>query len=104
MTTIPSNIQGGESVNYTAVAVKAIVYVSMILILIGIAVQISKNILRKEFGLHDEAGGEFYKRIRKRCLVLGCRNKATIFFGWRAGVCRKHYDEMHKTKNLKNRQ
>lgn len=37
--------------------VTAIVYVSMILILIGIAVQISKNILRKEFGLHDEAGG-----------------------------------------------
>ena len=30
--------------------VTAIVYVSMILILIGIAVQISKNILRKEFG------------------------------------------------------
>ena len=84
--------------------VTAIVYVSMILILIGIAVQISKNILRKEFGLHDEAGGEFYKRIRKRCLVLGCRNKATIFFGWRAGVCRKHYDEMYKTKNLENRQ
>ena len=70
----------------------ALVYVLIILILIGIAVQISKNILRKEFGLHDEAGGEFYKRIRKRCLVLGCRNKATIFFGWRAGVCRKHYD------------
>ena len=81
------SIQGGERVNY-----------------IGIAVQISKNILRKEFGLYDEAGGELYKRIRKRCLVLGCRNKAAIFFGWRAGVCQKHYDEMHKTKNSGNRQ
>ncbi len=30
----------------------ALVYVLIILILIGIAVQISKNILRKEFGLY----------------------------------------------------
>lgn len=93
------SIRGGERVNYTA-----IVCILIILILIGIAVQISKNILRKEFGLYDEAGGELYKRIRKRCLVLGCRNKAAIFFGWRAGVCQKHYDEMHKTKNSENRQ
>lgn len=66
----------------------AIVYVSIILVLIGIAIQISKYILRKELGLYDEAGGELYKIIRKRCLVIGCRNKAEVFFGWRSGVCK----------------
>lgn len=59
--------------------VTAIVYVSMILILIGIAIQISKYILRKELGLYDESGGALYKIIRKRCLVIGCRNKAEVF-------------------------
>ena len=86
--------------------VTAIVYVSMILILIGIAVQISKNILRKEFGcsylfgLHDEAGGALYKIIRKRCLVIGCRNKAEVFFGWRSGVCKECYDRIFKSKKV----
>lgn len=80
--------------------VTAIVYVSMILILIGIAVQINKNILRKEFGLHDEAGGELYKIIRKRCLIIGCRNKAEVFFGWRSGVCKECYDRIFKSKKV----
>jgi len=74
--------------------VTAIVYVSMILILIGIAVQISKNILR------NEAGGALYKIIRKRCLVIGCRNKAEVFFGWRSGVCKECYDRIFKSKKV----
>lgn len=80
--------------------ITAIVCILIILILIGIAVQISKNILRKEFGLYDEAGGELYKRIRKRCLVIGCRNKAEVFFGWRSGVCKECYDRIFKLKKV----
>ena len=80
--------------------ITAIVSILIILILIGIAVQISKNILRKEFGLYDEAGGELYKRIRKRCLVIGCRNKAEVFFGWRSGVCKECYDRIFKLKKV----
>lgn len=76
----------------------AIVYVSIILVLIGIAIQISKYILRKELGLYDEAGGELYKIIRKRCFVIGCRNKAEVFFGWRSGVCKECYDRIFKSK------
>lgn len=76
----------------------AIVYVSIILVLIGIAIQISKYILRKELGLYDEEGGELYKIIRKRCLVIGCRNKAEVFFGWRSGVCKECYDRIFKSK------
>lgn len=78
--------------------VTAIVYVSIILVLIGIAIQISKYSLRKELGLYDEAGGELYKIIRKRCLVIGCRNKAEVFFGWRSGVCKECYDRIFKSK------
>ena len=80
--------------------VTAIVYVSIILVLIGIAIQISKYILRKELGLYDEAGGELYKIIRKRCLVIGCRNKAEVFFGWRSGVCKECYDRIFKSKKV----
>lgn len=32
MTTIPSNIQGGESVNYTAVAVTAIICITILVL------------------------------------------------------------------------
>mgnify|MGYP000746874805 FL=1 len=80
--------------------VTAIVYVSIILVLIGIAIQISKHILRKELGLYDEAGGALYKIIRKRCLVIGCRNKAEVFFGWRSGVCKECYDRIFKSKKV----
>lgn len=80
--------------------VTAIVYVSIILVLIGIAIQISKYILRKELSLYDEAGGELYKIIRKRCLVIGCRNKAEVFFGWRSGVCKECYDRIFKSKKV----
>ena len=80
--------------------VTVIVCIFIIHILIGIAVCISKNMLRKELGLYDEAGGELYKIIRKRCLVIGCRNKAEVFFGWRSGVCKECYDRIFKSKKV----
>lgn len=83
---------------------KIIIILAILLIVSVVAIYITLNFFRKELGLYDEAGGETYKRIRKICLVMGCKNKAEVFFGWRAGACKKHYDEIFKARNLKNHQ
>ena len=79
-----------------------IIAILALLIICIVVIHITLNYFRKEFDMYDKAGGELYKRIRKRCLVLGCKNKAEIFFGWRAGICKECYNEIFGTRNLKN--